>query len=529
MSLSKFFTGVLVLLVLVPVGASAFSVEDIQTQINALLARVQVLTQQLQTLQSTGSVGITPPTGAAPGLCVRLYRNLGSGSQGDDVYQLQEFLRQQGAFSGAATGYFGPLTTAALQTWQSAQGIASHGDPYATGWGYAGPQTRVRIEKLCGTGAPPEKGEFTARPNTGDAPLTVSFSANVILTDPSHIADAGSYKIVFGDGAETVFDCTSDGPSGVCYGPHTASHTYTAAGTYTAQLVHFGFYGPRDESVNSTVKGVATITVGGGGTTEPPTQCQQWHDGCNDCSRSYPGGPLACTKRACFAAGPAYCKAYFDSNTTNQAPVVSGISGPTGIRVGEAGTWTIDARDPEGQSLRYNLTWGDEYFFDRIASWALPQSFIQTSTFTHTYATAGTYTIAAQVTDAAGLSSTATITVQVAAPTACPLYAEVQCSPGYSAASGGYGANGCPLPSTCVPIQTGVCTADAMQCTDGSWVGRTGPNCEFICPSVHIYETGGSQVDCPAYQAPRCEEGYVVVSQGYGANGCLLPAVCQKK
>lgn len=26
------------------------------------------------------------------------------------------------------------------------------------------------------------------------------------------------------------------------------------------------------------------------------------------------------------------------------------------------------------------------------------------------------------------------------------------------------------------------CTADAMQCPDGSYVGRTGPNCEFVCP-----------------------------------------------
>ena len=25
------------------------------------------------------------------------------------------------------------------------------------------------------------------------------------------------------------------------------------------------------------------------------------------------------------------------------------------------------------------------------------------------------------------------------------------------------------------------CTADAYQCPDGSWVGRTGPNCEFVC------------------------------------------------
>lgn len=26
------------------------------------------------------------------------------------------------------------------------------------------------------------------------------------------------------------------------------------------------------------------------------------------------------------------------------------------------------------------------------------------------------------------------------------------------------------------------CTADAMQCPDGSYVGRSGPNCEFVCP-----------------------------------------------
>ena len=29
---------------------------------------------------------------------------------------------------------------------------------------------------------------------------------------------------------------------------------------------------------------------------------------------------------------------------------------------------------------------------------------------------------------------------------------------------------------------TVVCTADAMQCPDGSYVGRSGPRCEFVCP-----------------------------------------------
>lgn len=26
------------------------------------------------------------------------------------------------------------------------------------------------------------------------------------------------------------------------------------------------------------------------------------------------------------------------------------------------------------------------------------------------------------------------------------------------------------------------CTADAKMCPDGSYVGRSGPNCEFVCP-----------------------------------------------
>lgn len=33
------------------------------------------------------------------------------------------------------------------------------------------------------------------------------------------------------------------------------------------------------------------------------------------------------------------------------------------------------------------------------------------------------------------------------------------------------------------PVPEGVaCTADAMQCPDGTWVGRSGPGCTFSCP-----------------------------------------------
>jgi hypothetical protein len=33
------------------------------------------------------------------------------------------------------------------------------------------------------------------------------------------------------------------------------------------------------------------------------------------------------------------------------------------------------------------------------------------------------------------------------------------------------------------PSEQVFCTMDAMECPDGSYVGRTGPNCEFVCPN----------------------------------------------
>ena len=36
------------------------------------------------------------------------------------------------------------------------------------------------------------------------------------------------------------------------------------------------------------------------------------------------------------------------------------------------------------------------------------------------------------------------------------------------------------------PNNNVACTADAKQCPDGSYVGRSGLNCEFVCPSVPI-------------------------------------------
>lgn len=84
------------------------------------------------------------------GVCPVLARNLGSGSTGDDVSAVQRFLKDAGYFNGDITGYFGLITQAALQQWQSALGIVSSGGPDTTGWGMVGPRTRQKIAELCG-------------------------------------------------------------------------------------------------------------------------------------------------------------------------------------------------------------------------------------------------------------------------------------------------------------------------------------------------------------------------------------------
>ena len=43
-------------------------------------------------------------------------------------------------------------------------------------------------------------------------------------------------------------------------------------------------------------------------------------------------------------------------------------------------------------------------------------------------------------------------------------------------------------PSVPAPVET-MCTMDALQCPDGSYVGRTGPHCEFICPELPAVPT----------------------------------------
>ena len=95
----------------------------------------------------------TSSTGSASGSCPTLYRTLRKGARGTDVTELQTFLITQGDLArGNTTSYFGPLTEAAVKSFQRRNTIVSSGSPSTTGYGAVGPKTRAKIQEVCGGG-----------------------------------------------------------------------------------------------------------------------------------------------------------------------------------------------------------------------------------------------------------------------------------------------------------------------------------------------------------------------------------------
>lgn len=60
-----------------------------------------------------------------------------------------------------------------------------------------------------------------------------------------------------------------------------------------------------------------------------------------------------------------------------------------------------------------------------------------------------------------------------------------------------------------VPV---MCTADARQCSDGSYVGRTGPKCEFVCPEVEASSTANDLIVVSVPQAESVIDSPIVIS-----------------
>jgi hypothetical protein len=352
-----------------------------------------------------------------------------------EVVELQNFLFNYYGVGTSATGFFGPTTKRLIAQFQREQNLY----PVTGG---VGPLTRSAIQRICDSGG-------------GQTFCTANYQP--VCGQPK-----ASFRCLGNDRCRTELQTYGN----LC--------ELNRAG---AQYLY-------DGACNNNQTGTA------------PANCKVWYDGCNTCSRSTVGGPLACTLMYCFQNAGAYCREYFSSSS--EAPVIKTFSGPTQLKTGEKGTWRIDASIYNNQQLTYNITWGDEKYDYRMANSVLPylsSVFPQTTTFEHSYANTGTYTVTITVTAANGQSAKTTTTVNVVANNVVCYDNGVSYNEGQTKSClyvNGYQT--CIADATYIcrngswkiigglPTPT-VCSSDARQCPNGTWIGRTGPNCEFLCPA----------------------------------------------
>ena len=207
-----------------------------------VLSQLQALQQRIAQLEA--QYGGSAPAGAsqtAGFACGAIVPTLGPGASGAGVSQLQTFLASNPAWypQGLITGYYGSLTTAAVQAFQSAQGIVSSGSPSTTGYGQVGPRTAAAIQAQCGSGGSGASGPqatvvggfIQVSPDSGNAPLQVNIAATVNTTNS---CGAATYTIDFGDGSQPASIAV---PAGTCQSAaQSYTHTYSSHGTYNITL-----------------------------------------------------------------------------------------------------------------------------------------------------------------------------------------------------------------------------------------------------------------------------------------------------
>lgn len=361
---------------------------DSQATVNTLQAQIQALMVQIKNLQSQvnaasgGQVGgqsqpvsqLQPPSVPAQSVSIAeapqnipsFNRNLFFGIRGDDVRDLQEFLTDQGYYAGPISGYYGLLTVQAAKKFQSANGINPTG--------YFGPRSRAIaseiFRKLVSQICSEEGCEGNVLPV---AKLTISTNSDLrgVVTE--------YFSAIFKmDGGSGDYSVSVDG------------------------------YIPGLNFVPSTKDGKNPMLFGN------PTK----------------SGVYDFIIFAKDLSSGAYGKERFTVVISNKAqvgqpPVISGVKGPTTLKVGEEGTWTIEASNQNSGSLNYKVIWGDEVYGLGAAKELAPRAtpFKQTATFSRIYYRAGVYNPVFYIVNDRGQETKTSISVNVGGGyTAQPYY-----------------------------------------------------------------------------------------------------------
>jgi len=207
-------TGLALAATMAPGLAQALTAEELQDQIDALLAQLQTLQSQLAQLQGT--------TPTVSGCTITSFdRNLKLGMTGDDVKCLQIVLNSDAATQLAASGvgsagnetsYFGPLTQAAVVKFQEKYAedcLASWG--LTSGTGFVGSTTRAKLNSLLAAGEEEEEEEEV--PAAG---LSVTLAANTPAS-ATYVRDntAGTFAQAVADFVKFNFTASKEGAAKV--------------------------------------------------------------------------------------------------------------------------------------------------------------------------------------------------------------------------------------------------------------------------------------------------------------------------
>ena len=168
-------------------SVKAVTVEELQAQIQSLLAQITQLQQQLAAAQG----------GATTGLC--LSADLKYGMKGDAVKTLQQGLKQDPSVypEGLVTGYFGPLTKAAVIRFQekyASEILAPWG--LTKGTGYVGSTTRAKFNALYCT---------PATTTTTTAPAETTTTTTTTTVPPTEGSLTVTWNPIPGSGTVTVY------------------------------------------------------------------------------------------------------------------------------------------------------------------------------------------------------------------------------------------------------------------------------------------------------------------------------------
>lgn len=126
--------------------------------------------------------------------------------------------------------------------------------------------------------------------------------------------------------------------------------------------------------------------------------------------------------------------------TTSLPPVITSVTAPTSLLVGETGTWTINGTDPQLGTLGYVIDWGDNVCAagTRCAPIVVSQTApvspktvtgttvgskpaVQSATFSHAFNNPGTYTVNIVVQNVSGLTAQKSTVINVVVPTKDPI------------------------------------------------------------------------------------------------------------